>query len=208
MKKLISKILAVLLITVITTGCKKNAEPKDYSQSIKDKTWWGTLNYTGQSDQFYSVQFNADNSLLWNQMSGETPGHWVLDGKTLKITFSGNSVEIKAGISDDNKLINISDNTGNSEIKSGELIVNSGVPLDNSNWIGTGAGGVQIAFEPAYKFKLFIGASPYGPYIYTRSASGAVIRSVSAGIFAIVISNTEMRGSFTSATNALNFVKQ
>ena len=132
MKKYVSTMLVILLLTVTIFSCKKSNGPKDYNASIKDKTWWGEFAYTGQDAEYYSVHFNVDNSLTWTQWSGDYPGQWTLNGKQLTITFTGNSVEINADISDDDKLMNISDNTANSEINSGQLIVNPKISLDNT----------------------------------------------------------------------------
>ena len=84
-------VLVILLVTNILLSCKKSNDSiptpsiKDYSVSIKDKTWWGTFTINGQKAQYYSVQFNADNSLVWSQLSGDYPGKWTLDGKKLVI---------------------------------------------------------------------------------------------------------------------------
>jgi hypothetical protein len=64
MKKHINIVLVTVLLMSFITGCKKNntASPKDYAASIKDKTWWGQLTYTGKTQEYYSVHFNADNT--------------------------------------------------------------------------------------------------------------------------------------------------
>ncbi len=124
----VTLIFAVVLILSFT-GCKKNStpSPKDYSASIKDKNWWGVVTYTGETSQYYSVHFNADNTLVWSQLSGDDPGQWTLQGKTLTIHFSGSKEkdkdEIKVDISDDDKFLAISDNTLKYEINMGNLFL-------------------------------------------------------------------------------------
>jgi len=204
MKKYISIMLFAVVITGTIFSCKKSNTPgpKDYSLSVKDKTWWGALVYTGKSTEYYSVHFNADNSLTWSQMSGDYNGQWVLTGKQLTITFSGNSVEIKADISDDDKLMNITDNTANSEITNGQLIANPNISLDNTVWKGSivyslSSTDYQITFLPGTKLQAKYLNVNYVPDDYTRSASGAVIRTFGGGvvpIFGVIVSDKEMKG--------------
>src|SRR6266700_5670284 len=177
MKKYIRTILITLLSVSVIAGCKKST-PNDYASSIKNKTWWGQLTYTGKTSEYYSVQFGADNSLIWSQMSGDYPGNWFVEGKTITITFRDNSVQIKADISDDDKLMNITDNTGNSEINSGQLIVNPNISLENTVWKGSLVYAVtpddyQLSFMPDSKVQSKYFNINYTEN-YTRSASGAV----------------------------------
>ena len=217
MKKYINPILVTLLLAGTACSCKKSnsAAPKDYTASIKDKTWWGTLTYTGKTTEYYSVVFKADNSLLWSQMSGDTPGQWVLDGKALTITFTGSSVQIKANIADDDKLTGIGDNTANSEINSGQLIATPNVYLDNTTWKGSitaTSQPFQMSFTSPLKVETKYEAAPFGPYIYSRSMSAAAIRFFSAAaggtIFGVIISNNEMRGNTTLSNSEWKVIKQ
>ena len=75
MKKYSRILLATFLSSGILFGCKKDKtvktpEPKDYSLSVENKTWWGELAYTGKPIEYYSVHFNADKTLLWSQFAG------------------------------------------------------------------------------------------------------------------------------------------
>jgi hypothetical protein len=215
MKKYLKIILVVIFYTSLLFSCKKDSAPKDYTASIKDKTWWGELAYTGKTIEYYSVHFNADNSLIWSQLSGDYSGHWALEGKAVTITFTGNSLEIKANISDDDKLVNITDNSSASEIKSGQLIITPNVYLDNTVWKGsiiTTSQPFQMSFTSPLKVETKYEAAPFGPYTYSRSVSGAVIRFISAAaggnVFDVIISNNEMRGSTDLSNSGWKLLKQ
>jgi hypothetical protein len=232
MKKYLSITLFTILLVSFVTGCKKtnSATPKDYTPSIKDKTWWGMFTYTGKDAEYYSVHFNADNTLLWSQFSGDFTGQWAINGQELTMTFDVSKAAIKAGISDDDKLLNITDNTGNFEINAGQLVADPNIPLDNTLWEGkpvlaSGLYGYQMEFMPALKITIqetyFIPPSLYQSYFYPnntykRSASGAVIRaSYNAGgagagspFFGVIISGTEMRGSIKNPNNSWKATKQ
>ena len=97
MKKYIVAMLFALLSTGVLFSCKKSSTPvstpKDYAASIKDKTWWGVMTYTGQALQYYSVHFYADNSLFWSQIDGDYLGQWTINNKQLAITFTISNVQ-------------------------------------------------------------------------------------------------------------------
>jgi hypothetical protein len=135
MKKNAETILVILFSICIMISCKKE-NAKDDSGAIRDKTWWGEFNYTGKTPEYYSVHFNADKTFTWSQMLGDYAGKWTMNGKQLTMTFVGSSLEIKADISDDNQMVNISDNTNASEINSGQLIVNPNVTIVSTVWKG------------------------------------------------------------------------
>jgi hypothetical protein len=212
--KCLKRISLLLVITTLLFSCKKSNDappPKDYAASIKDKNWWGTLAYTGKTPEYYSVAFKADNSLMWSQRTSDTQGLWALNGDTITITFTGNTVQIKATISDDNKFTNIQDNTAASEITSGQLITTPNLYLDNTSWKGTipaSSQTLQLYFSSPLTVK--IGAdngTPFGPYNYTRVAGGSTVRFSSAAfggaVLGIIVSNTEMKGTmaFGATTN-------
>jgi hypothetical protein len=211
MKKYTGRAIFALIITAILFSCKKSST-KDIAQSIKDKTWWGQLTYTGKPAEYYSVQFNADNSLVWSQLTGDYAGHWVLEGKTLTITFTGNTVQIKADISDDDKLLNITDNTTASEINSGQLIIDPNISLDNTTWKGSLEQGpnpsvnIQLKFIPGSKVE-FNAINLAVTYNYTRTSSGAVIRfSTFLGpIFGIITTSSEMKGIEESGLTSVHY---
>src|SRR6478609_9589040 len=138
MKHTITLSLLFLAVTILIS-CKKAdvstpASPtpvsRDYSTSIKDKSWWGEITYTGKTAEYYSVYFKADGTLIWSQFSGDYAGHWVIKEKELTMTFDANTVAIRATITDDDKLSNISDNTNSYEVNSGALLSNPYVNLD------------------------------------------------------------------------------
>jgi hypothetical protein len=205
MKKYLAITLVTLMLTGILFSCKKSntSTPKDYTASIKDKTWWGQLTYTGQTAEYYSVHFNADGSLQWSQLSGDYTGHWVVNDKQLIMTFDANSVRIEAEIGDDNKLGNITATTNYYVVNSGELVANPNLPLDNTSWKGTYFNGssqqpLQFSFSPGLKISITFGSFPTQVNTYTRSSSGAVIRYGVGGMypfFGVVASGNLMKGS-------------
>jgi len=213
MKTYVRTFSIILLVMATVTSCKKSNTPdrKDYTASIKDKTWWGMLANTGKTPEYYSVHFNTDNSLTWSQLSGDNTGHWLLDGKDLTITFDGNSVEIKGSISDDDQLVNIKDNAPAYEINSGELIANSTIPLDNTIWTGTidypSTKALQLGFKPGLLVTINIENSPVKTYTYTRSSSSPVVR-ISTIFFGIVTSVGKMKGSVDNAVVVWQATKQ
>jgi hypothetical protein len=207
-----SLIILFLILTVFLYSCKKDNTPKDYSVFIKEKTWSGMFTYTGKKPEYYSIHFHANNNLTWSELLGDYPGQWLINGKQLVMTFPGISAEIKADISDDNKLLNFVDNTGNFEVQTGELVVNPNLPLENTVWTGTIRNAVpfQIRLLPASKIELKVEYTTDGPYPYLRSVSGAVIRSIigSFHFFGVVTSANEMKGSHYSYNNTWQVTKQ
>ncbi len=214
MKTRLCIILLVLLSTAISFSCKKDstAAGKDYAASVKDKTWWGMLAYTGKPQEPYSVHFNTGNSLNWSQLPGDNPGHWALDGKALTITFDGNNLEIKADISENDELVNIKDNSTASDIISGGLIANSSnSSLDNTTWSGTidypSTKALQLSFKPGMQVIVNVENIPVKTYTYTRSSSNTVIR-ISTAFFGIIISSSKMKGCIDNAGYIWQLTKQ
>ncbi|GAC1448488.1 MAG: hypothetical protein NVSMB7_09970 [Chitinophagaceae bacterium] len=193
---------------------QKSSTPKDYTASIKEKTWSGMLTYTSQTTEYYSVHFNTDNSLIWSQLSGDYIGHWAINGKQLTLTFTNSNAQIKADISDADTLMNIVANVSLYIINSGKLLANPTVSLDNTVWKGltvTGAASsfLQMSFMPGSKVEVKVSTVPE-TNTYTRSASGAVIRTVfkSAIFFGIITSNNEIHGSINNPKNTWYVIKQ
>ncbi|MEO5564189.1 MAG: hypothetical protein ABIR18_12160, partial [Chitinophagaceae bacterium] len=181
MKSCISiMVLAVLTMTIIVS-CKKDRAPKDYTPSIKNKTWWGQFTNAGETAQYYSVYFNGDGNFLWTTRNGDATGKWVINSNQLTMNFLMPAVlQIKADISDDNMLKNIvTDNTA--IVNNGKMIINPTILLDNTVWKGefSLSGGIQRPFQLDFmngsKVVATEGVTKFGPYTYTRSASGAVI---------------------------------
>jgi hypothetical protein len=96
-----------LAFIAMPVACKKGSDSKDYSQSIKGRAWWGTLTYSGKNPEYYTIHFNTDNSFLWSQMTDYYTGKYVLNGRQLTLTFDASGAEIKAQISADDKLLDI-----------------------------------------------------------------------------------------------------
>jgi hypothetical protein len=203
MKKYTAIIILVSLFSIsVITSCKKDS--KDYSASVKDKTWWGTMSYAGSKMAYYTIHFNASGSLVWSEQLGDYQGNWVLDGKHLTISLTSIVREIKADLSKDDKLVNIVMVSGNNyTVVSGDLIPNPLLSsLDNTVWngsysTGTGIGmttTMQITFMPGNSLQMKIGGTLLGARIYTRSGSGVAIRTA-YGFFGMVISSTQIKGT-------------
>jgi len=215
MKKYTNLIPVTLIIMSILVNCKKSDTPKNYLESIKDKTWWGTLTYNGQKAEYYSVHFNADNSLLWSQLSGDYAGSWVINDKQLKMTFPALGSEIKGDISENDTLMNISDNNASVTINSGKLIANPNILLDNTVWLGsaniTTSKVLELAFIPGSQVRINIENSTIKSYVYTRSLSGSVFRATMTGgdvFFGVTTSGSEMKGSVGKSANPWQTIKQ
>ena len=216
MKKYLSIISITLLSIATLFNCNdEDAAPKDYAASIKDKTWWGTLTNSGEAIQYYSVHFNAGNSLVWSQLSGDYLGQWSLDKNKLTITFTAPAVIVTTEISDDNTWVNITTNTSNI-VNSGELVANPNITLDNTEWNGVDiSGGVtkslKLIFTPNLEVSTVIDNKGAGgvPYNYTRLASGGAIR-ITAGYpyFGVITAGGELRGSRQSYINSWQATKQ
>lgn len=218
MKKYLSISLVTLVLTVILFSCKKDSipTPKDYTASIKDKTWNGELTYTGKPKEYYSVHFNADNTLLWSQLSGDYAGKWVVKDNILTMTFDVNIADIKATITYDNKLTNITDNTGYYEINTGEISTNELMQLDDTMWQGPIELGIQktlqlrfrpgLAVEPKHD-NITVGV---GSYSYKILAGNGCIRiTINTGfVFAVVSANNEMKGSWLKSDYPFTVTKQ
>ena len=206
MKKILSILIITTLLIAIFISCSKdditsNDLPiKNYTAAIKGNNWFGELTYTGKPIEYYSVLFNADNTLVWTQFSGDYTGNWIVNDKLLTMTFTGNTAEIKATISDDDKLINISDNTEYYEIKSGQLILNPNIPLDNTIWKGTvDPYTLQLSFMPSNVVEMKIGSTTYAPYSYQKTATGGAIRikiSPTQQAFGVITAPGEMKGIY------------
>ena len=165
MKKLIAISAAVLLMIPVLTGCKKDKE-KDNGNAIKNKVWVGTFNAAGKPEQYYSVRFNADSTLLFSSFSADYQGNWKLTGKQLTINAV---VSATATISDDNKLADITNLIDITELKSGALNDRYDLKLDNTTWQGTLSGSpgeLVFSFKPGLMVEARYGVTVLynGPY--------------------------------------------
>lgn len=205
MKKHVSIMLVTVLLMCFITSCKKSSVTKDYTVSVKGKTWWGQLTNAGETIQYYSVYFNGDGSLLWTQRAGSYTGKWVVNNNHLTVDLLTPAVQIKADISDDNILKNIVSNNSTA-VNSGEMIANPTIPLDNTVWKGMLllSNGTQETFQLRFltgsKVETKIGTTTLATSPYTRSVSGAVIQfNVGAyPYFAVISSDNEMKGHWST----------
>jgi hypothetical protein len=172
------------------------------ADSIKNKNWWGTFSYTGARHEYYSVEFNADGSLLWEQYSGDTKGHWTLTDKKISISFEGNDEVITADISG-NYLINFSDNTDKSEILTGNKLNNPHISVAGSIWTTPYNTILDFSIiflsEDSASVRFFV--TSYDPHQYQRYPNSGVFRIQYGAfpvIFGIAISDQEIVGSFNN----------
>jgi hypothetical protein len=211
MKKIISIIPVILIVMSILLSCKKSDSPINYVSTIKDKTWWGTFSNAGENNQYYSVHFNADNSLLWSQLSGDYAGLWILDGNKLTMNFTTLAIKITAEISDDNTLLNITTNSPN-KVYTGKLNNNTDNLLDNTVWKETNnsPSAVQLSFFSGLKVEAKIGPSTYATNAYIRSSSGFIrfTTTVNYKFFGVFISDIELRGSYNDSGHSWQIIKQ
>ena len=216
MKKYINVMLVTLLLTGMMISCKKNNSPssKDFTTSFKDKIWWGTLTNAGENAQYYSVHFKANGSLIWSQLAGDYAGKWVVNGQQLAIDFPALAVQVKADITDDSKLTNITTNTLNT-VNTLELIENSGMPIENTSWRGTmptSAGTLLFGLRfKAGTQAILKGCGPEDVEIsYTISVNGAFIRFTcgASNYFGVITSGNEMKGSIDKTYDSWQVTKQ
>jgi hypothetical protein len=213
MKKSSAIFLFAVLSMLFFLSCKKSSPSttKDYTAVIKDKTWTGEFSYTGKTTEYYAVHFNADFTMLWSQFSGDYTGNWALKGIQVTMTFDGTGDEIKANISDDNNLVNITDKSAAFEINSGELMVSTGTALDNTTWNGTtyfpSTKLFQLEFKPGLQATVNLENSPVKTYPYKQYSSNAVIR-ISPILFGVIISGSKMKGSVNNSLMTWQIIKQ
>ena len=214
MKQYTAILLLAISIVAFTSSCKKSNDAKDYTGIIKDKVWWGEITYTGKATEYYSVQFKADNTLLWSQYATDDAGEWTVSGKVLTITFNKSGIKVTADISDDNKLLNIVATTSAYKIGSGQMLANPATPFDNTAWKGaiqSITSDFRLLFAPGNQVGfLYDNTYPFVPYGYTRSLSGGCFR-IGAGpgtlCFGVLTSATEIKGTF-SGGNPWHTTKQ
>jgi hypothetical protein len=221
MNKIIRLITSVIFCAITLCACKKetasdNNKPKDYSTSIVNKTWWGTFSYKDQTDEYYSMHFNADNTLDWDQLLGQYKGFWTLESNRLTITFVGNDTKITAKIGDDNKLSQFSDNTDFSELKTGQLVENPLIRLENTVWTGmekskSDSISVKLEFNEKSQVLSTLSSQDYR-YLsdYSRFSSGGALRVTIEGKnnFLVIVSENEMKGTAVSFQFPMHVTKQ
>jgi hypothetical protein len=198
--------LYIFSMMILFCGCNKDKTPtpKNYAASINDKTWWGVVTYTGKTPQYYSVHFNTDNTLLWSQLSGDFPGTWTINNKSVVMKFGGpDKDEVKADITEDDKFTTITDNNPKYEIINGQLVADPNIPLENTTWKGTifsvgTSSDLQLKFLPSLQVELTLNSTLYKPFTYSRAASGGAFRFDTGGgyyYFGVITSAKEIKGS-------------
>ena len=205
---------AILLLTLIAACKKSNSDaPKDYTASIKDKTWWGEFYYTGKSAEYYSIHFNSDGTLTWSEYSGDYAGTWQINSSLLTIVFDASGNQFQAKISDYNNMEQIVNPTGNGyTIIKGQMVTGGAKLLENTTWKGSAGSGVttidmQMTFMANVKVELTFGSILPKKYSYDFAADRGVIR-INKGFFGIITSSTEMKGSVDNVANLWEVVKQ
>jgi hypothetical protein len=217
MKKYLSRLIAFFLFIATLQSCKKDnaALPfKDYSLSVKDKVWWGTLTNAGETLQYYSVHFSDNKLLLWSQFSGDYSGEYTVEKNKLTMTFVNPSVVVTADITDDNKLTNITTNTAN-KVNSGELVDNPKIPLQGTVWSGnfsSASATMQLNFLEGGRVETTLAGYGFPSGSYSRSASGGVLHftvpMVAHPMFCVITSAGTMRGSYNLPTNTWQVSKR
>ena len=217
MKKYFNIIVVTLLLAATACGCKKSdsAQPKNYAVSIKDKTWSGIFTYTGKTSEYYSIHFNADNSFIWTELSGDYSGQWVVNGKQLVLKFGGSGATVKGDITDDDRLLTITASSSAYIVNSGKLVVNPNPLLDNTVWKGILTSGashfLQLSFMTGLKVAIQIDNVMQGQFPYKRSASGGAIQVGTGGIgpfFGVITAENEMMGSSAIVATPWQATKQ
>ena len=217
MKKYLPYTMFILSAVLILSGCKKDSTSSgNYSASVSDKTWWGLFTYAGDTTEYYSVHFNTDNSLVWNQMLGEYAGTWSISSNHLTMNLGINSLIITADITGDNKLANIKTNNS-SVINIGQLLTNpSQLSLDGTIWKGVFTDKIGSTYNMTMEFQtggqVVIGLDGLtaDTFTYARSASGVTIRAINGSDiwFGIIQSDTKMIGTEDKAENKFELTKQ
>jgi hypothetical protein len=214
MKKYIGILLVSLIIIFFLASCKKDntTTAKDYGALVKAKIWTGEFTYTGQPTGYYSVQFNADSTSIWSELGGPyTGGKWSLSGKQLTI-IQNSTLQSKGDISDDNKLINITNSNAFMTLNSGQLNTYGDMILDGQTWRGTvtnGAGittNTTLAFNAGLKLNFSLGLTTSMGLSYERV--GASVRFTSSGItyFGVIMPNgTDIKGQTHGGADKYNW---
>ena len=209
MKKLFQTSIILISASLILSACKKDStSPGGSSNNTKavivDKTWWGMFTYAGEASEYYSVHFNTDSSVTWNQTLGEYQGRWSLTGNHLNINFGPGGISIDADVTSDNKLANIT-TSNTSVVNSGQLLPNpTQLSLDGTQWKGVYTDKIgstynfEMDFKSGSKVDIAFDGTGATTYSYTRSASGVTIRTFDGDTrywFGIVMTDTKMSGT-------------
>jgi hypothetical protein len=218
MKKFVSVLVIIAWSCIIFTSCKKSNDSSNNgntSSAVSDKTWWGMFTYPGDTTEYYSVHFNADSTMLWNQMLGEYGGKWTLSGNHLSMNFT-NGVIITADITGGNKLSAFKVNN-TSIINSGELLASPYTQsLDGTKWRGAFYDKIGSDYPMGMEFKsgnqvdITIDGMATETFSYVRSGSGVTIRAKNGSEvwFGLLMSDTTINGTVDKAENKWVMTKQ
>ena len=144
----------ILLTTLGFIGCKKEDTKKDYNSILKNSVWTGEFNYTGAIPQPFSVEFKEGGQFTWFELSGEYTGSWKIENDLLNVSFATGS-GFKAGISNDNKLMNIQNLPSNKwALVHAELNSVADESLDLTTWT---ASNLKLNFKAGNKVDMELG---------------------------------------------------
>jgi hypothetical protein len=216
--------LIVFLLITFLSDCKKESTPaKDYSTSVKDKTWWGEFTYAGKTKEYYSLYFKADGTFTWSQLLGDYAGTWKLVGNKLTASFTDSKLDMTATITDDNTFTSITYPANVATISSGYLVANPGIALENTVWNGslyngvaTGLLGIQLKFLPAIKVEVITTNTNGDTFLnynsfYSRPINGGWVRfkvDNNSSYFGIITSAIEIKGSRSFSDYPFQVTKQ
>jgi hypothetical protein len=131
MKRVFFKTLILLSAMHFLSGCKKD---KMSTVSLFENTvWTGELKMDNQAQEPYSLQCNEDGSFVWYQWGASYPGTWLLDEKSLTLSFNSGII-LKAEV-EDKALTHIQNNVANGwSLLSGQYNPTAKQSLDGTTW--------------------------------------------------------------------------
>ena len=216
MKKYLNLFPLLLLINFFLPGCKKESNTlKDYGALVKGKIWTGEITYTGQPTGYYSAQFNADSTISWTELGGPfSGGKWSMQGKQLILNLTA-TIQCKGDLSDDNKLINITNSNAVLTLNSGQLNSNGAMVLEGHTWkgsvtnySGTKTINISMTFNPGLKMEVDGGPFPAMLINQPYERLGASVRFTNSGItfFGVIQPNgTEIKGQTYGGADKYNW---
>jgi hypothetical protein len=171
----------ILILVLFACSCRKSATPentKDYSSMIRNRNWWGTITYTGESLKYFSVHFNDDSTLIWDEDRGTFTGHWTLIDRQLIVKFDSSGYRFTANIENE-KFSYLASSSPKFQVNSGQLIKDLNLSIENTTWIGPGYVPeilYVMQFSPEASYKLdddkYGNTRELGHYIILPSGGG------------------------------------
>jgi hypothetical protein len=123
----------IILISALCSfiGCKKD---KVSTVSLfENKVWTGEFNMLNHAPEPYSLQCKEDGSFTWFQWGGSYPGTWLLQDKSLTLSFNS-GVIIKAEV-EDKALTHIQNNNANGWLLiNGQYTPKADQSIDGTTW--------------------------------------------------------------------------